>query len=332
MRVRDTATLGMEALWGGAPVSSEPPLTPVQACAPVAAKHPVAAAASFNVIGSPEQFVEYQRPPKPATKRARKPRVVGYFRPRTVSVADVEAAAAKKREKLDRAEAAAAKKVARAEEKLARSLARTLTRAARKPKRTKLAPSPTPLACSILAVDPGENSGFALWSHGALIDFGECDVFGDEPARIIERLLKYEGPWVLVVERPFRVKHQNQTGIGTADTIWRKRGERYGFGKRVARRTVRVYPSTWRSVALGKGWGNAERDKARAEEQKLARALALDQLLPVDQLGDDAAPAVLIAAKWAAFAGEVLAKLPKVKPPKEPKVSKPRVPRTRRAA
>lgn len=309
MRVRDTATLSLEGLWaGGAPVSAELPLTPVQASARVAAQRPPAVAvSSLNVIGSPEQLTEYQSPPQPA--RARKPRVVGYMRPRNVSIADVEAAAAKKQEKLARA-------------------------AARKPKRAKLPASVIPHACSILAVDPGENSGWSIQSYGELIDFGECDAFGDQPQQIIERLLCQPGPWVLVVERPFRVKHQTQTGIGTADTIWRKRAERLGFGKRVARRIVRVYPSTWRSVALGKGWGNAERDKARAEEQRLAVELVLAApLCPSDdELGGDAAPAVLIGMKWAAFAGEVLAKLPKVKPPKEPKAKKLRAPRARRAA
>lgn len=343
--MRDTATLGMEALWGAVARSPElPPFTPVQACAPVAAQRVTTAGAA--PVGA--QSLSAESPLTPVQRRAQTRAPVAAQHPPAAAALSAPPALTPTALK------AARKRFGKANPQLpsARAIAKALVqrdtkpdnvspaadlitgKRARKPKRIKLAPSLTPHACSILAVDPGENSGWALQSYGELIDFDECDAFGDGPEHAIERLLCQPGPWVLVVERPFRVKHQTQTGIGTADTIWRKRGERLGFGKRVARRIVRVYPSSWRAIALGKGWGNAEREKARAEEQRLAAELVLTTELR-HELGDDAAPAVLIACKWAAYAGEVLAKLPKVKPPKppkEPKAKKLRAPRDRRAA
>lgn len=174
-----------------------------------------------------------------------------------------------------------------------------------KAKRPKKKPPPPCLvhheAC-VLGIDPGEVSGWAIWQRGELVKYGVIlDVFGPLPAELAAHFLRYRGPHVAVVERPFRVQFGTQTNIGTADRIWRKRFEeaRIPF--------VRVYPSSWRSKVLGKGWGNASRDLARAKEQEVARGIA-----QVTSIHPDAAPALLMG-KWGCFAGEVLAVLPKLK-------------------
>lgn len=176
----------------------------------------------------------------------------------------------------------------------------TLARAKR-PKKLKPPASPTAHPCTVLAVDPGETSGWAIWSRGTLQGYGTCDVFGDLPAALIQHLLtRHPGPHVAVIERPFLVRFGNQTNIGTADRIWRKRLDEAGL----ARRTLRVYPASWRARVLGKGWASASRDLVRAREQVVATAMA-----EVTAIHPDAAAAVCIG-RWGAFAGEVLAVLP----------------------
>jgi hypothetical protein len=177
-----------------------------------------------------------------------------------------------------------------------------------KKKRVKLSPSPVSLECAVLGIDPGECSGYSIWQRGKLVEYGEVDVFSTEPADVLERFMALGGPHVLVVERPFRVKYQNQTGIGTADKMWRELAKRL----RVPRwRTVRVYPPTWRSCQLPKGFASAKREKVRPEEQLVARAVVLEQLGPdAPELGDESAPAVLIG-RWGVYAGEVQKVLPK---------------------
>lgn len=180
--------------------------------------------------------------------------------------------------------------------------------AKKKGKKARLARADFPYPCSILAVDPGALSGWSLWMYGALDCFGECDVFGDEPKRVIERLLKLPGPHVVVVERPFMVRSTGSTGMGTGDKIWREAAKRLGL----ERRTVRVYPSQWRAVVLPKGMANAKRAVVRPEEMKLAKPLAARFKLELFDVMADAAPAILIG-EWASKAGEVLRVLPKPK-------------------
>lgn len=186
-----------------------------------------------------------------------------------------------------------------------------------KPKKKKKPKAPaqleTALACSVLSIDAAETSGYAMWSRGALVDFGECDVFGDEPAQVFERFAALPAPHVIVVERPFRVRSSNSTGIGTGDKIWRELAKRRGFAKRI----VRVYPSTWRSKTLPKGMASAKRDDVRPEELTAARMLVVNHLGVGKRakVGDDSAPAILIGL-WASYAPAVAKVLPKVRGPK----------------
>jgi hypothetical protein len=105
-------------------------------------------------------------------------------------------------------------------------------------------------------------------------------------------------PSVLVYEKPFLGTAQGQY-IGAWRAGWNATGG-------VRTRFVGVYPSQWRSRVLGKFYGGAKRDIARAHEQRVALTIAHRAV------GADEAPAICIA-KWASHAGEVLAKLPESK-------------------
>jgi Holliday junction resolvasome RuvABC endonuclease subunit len=179
----------------------------------------------------------------------------------------------------------------------------TAAKAPKKGKRPKLPASLVPHTAAVLAIDPGEVSGWAIWQRGEPAYYGVIeDVFSPLVGELVAHFVsRYQGPHVAVVERPFRVRFANQTSIGTADAIWRRRltEARVPF--------ARVYPSSWRSAVLGKGWGNASRDLARAKEQEVACAM-----VEVSSIHPDAAPALLMG-RWGAFAGETLAVLPKGK-------------------
>jgi hypothetical protein len=167
-------------------------------------------------------------------------------------------------------------------------------------------PSPVPLDCAVLGVDPATLSGWAIWDRTQVVDYDECDLFGDGPASAIEVLLGLRGPHALVVEKPFKVRYENQTGIGTGERVWRELAKRMGV-----RCIVRVHPSTWRARMLGGEWTGARRAKVKEHEQKIALAVArkhigADALVP----GAEASPALLIG-EWGTYAGEVKAKLPK---------------------
>lgn len=181
----------------------------------------------------------------------------------------------------------------------------------KKKKKVQLARSPAVLDCAVLCIDAGETSGHAAWDRTNLRWFGEVDVFGEGPKEVLERFLELSGPHVLVVERPFQVQYANQTGIGTADAIWRQLARRMGFSKRI----VRVVASRWRAVSLGKGWGSAGRDQARERELEMATALVKRTFVcRVPVVGPDAAAAIMMGP-WALQAGEVLRVLPKARPP-----------------
>lgn len=195
------------------------------------------------------------------------------------------------------------------------SIEAQLERLAAPRKRTKKPKLPwpfstAPIAASILCVDPGKVSGWAIWRGGQLVRFGHVDVFGD-PMRVESVLAEFicePGPHIVVIERPFGAGHGNaSTAVGAGDVIWRSAVERFKLKPRL----VRVYPSQWRSKALGKGWGNASRDAVRKQEQQVALyELGASGFVTIDGVHPDAAPAICMG-RWASFAGELYAKLPK---------------------
>lgn len=175
----------------------------------------------------------------------------------------------------------------------------------KRPKKPKPEPSYTPWPCSILAVDPGERSGWALYDRGKPVSSGELDLFTDEPKAVMAALLAMPAPHVVVIERPFMVRFGTQVAVGAGDLFWRRLAERNGLTRRI----VRVYPATWRSKTTR--MHAAKRDAARAVEQRQAAALV------GRECGPDESAALLIGT-WAIRAGEV----GKVLPKRAPKVSK----------
>lgn len=184
----------------------------------------------------------------------------------------------------------------------------------KKKKRKRPARLDMPLDCAVLAIDAAETSGYAMWRAGQLLSFGEVDVFGSEPGNVLDVFLRLAGPHVLVVERPFMVRSNNSTGIGTADKIWRELAKRRQFAKRI----VRVYPNTWRAAVLPRGTVGGKREQVRAVEMAHAQEVAAYYMgfCFESTVGPDSAPAILIG-KWAMRSGEVLAVLPKVKPSRQ---------------
>lgn len=169
--------------------------------------------------------------------------------------------------------------------------------------------------CAVLGIDPAEKSGYATWERGNLRSYGECDVFSDMPRTVINTFLTLPGPHLVVIERPFRLRFGTQTGLGTAERMWREIARRAGLGVRI----MRIYPPTWRSKVLGSAWAVAQREAVQAEEMRVARehverhlGVHALQRLP---LGKESAPAVCIG-RYGSFAPEALLLLPKPKPDK----------------
>lgn len=170
--------------------------------------------------------------------------------------------------------------------------------------------------CSVFAVDPGEKSGYSVWDRGNLRSYGECDVFGDMPRALLNTFLSSPGPHVVLIERPFLMRFGSQMGLGTAAKIWGELAKRLGLEKR----TLKVYPSTWRSKVLGSAWVSSKREPTQAEELRIATQIVEkhqgSHALKFSPLGKESAPAVCIG-RFGSFSPDVLAVLlPKPKPDK----------------
>lgn len=187
-----------------------------------------------------------------------------------------------------------------------------------KPKKPKMPPSPTPHTAVVLAVDTAQRSGWAVYVCGELASSGEIDML--EPCRSkdmhglsgwnADRVCLHAlweaasgrdwvAPYaeaVLVYERPFRGTTQGQW-IGAWKQAWTAEGGH-------KRRMLGVYPATWRARVLDRGASRAPRDVVRSMEMRKAEAAAKHRV------GPDEATAILIG-RWASYAGEVGAVLPK---------------------
>lgn len=177
--------------------------------------------------------------------------------------------------------------------------------------RRRFGDSLVPHSCVVLAVDCAQSSGWSIWRSGEPEAHGHVDMLaspeaGRTPCEHAVSLAHSCGmPAVLVFERPFR-----GTSQGAWIGAWKQRWVAAGG---VKSRMMGVWPSTWRSRVLGRGWGSARRETARAREQAFALELASPHAhkfgRPELAQHPDVAPAICIA-KWAMHAGEVLAKLP----------------------
>lgn len=179
------------------------------------------------------------------------------------------------------------------------------TSSRKRPKRPGPPDAHTPWKCLVLAVDPGEHCGVAIYRRGFYID--SAHGHGFDPAFIdayIGHAVFYaqavELPLVLVLERPPKggQAFKGRSPEGPASVIgcrklWRSRWAAHDGT--VRRLVCDVYPVTWRSRVLGitRGpeLGTAELGRAR-------------QLVRRELSSRDEAAANLIA-EWASRAGRV---------------------------
>lgn len=174
-------------------------------------------------------------------------------------------------------------------------------------KKAKMPALIIPHHCVVLAVDPGESSGWAVLLRGVVMSSGEVAA---SSIRDIESIIAWA--WrcahdrqmavVLVRERPFGGRMG--TNSSGASRVWKACWDSAPYV--VKSRSVTVYPSTWRAKVLGRGWGSKPRDVVRPEEQRVAKMIRQNS---EENVGPDEAAAICIGA-WASRSGEVATKLP----------------------
>lgn len=161
--------------------------------------------------------------------------------------------------------------------------------------------------CIVLALDPANTTGWAIWIRGKYHASGEFEIFTGDGVRECVRVvdiardlsLSLQIPWVAMAERSFGGH------MGTSETsalgFWR-------FALLNAQllpgRVGLVYPSQWRARILGRGMGSKPREEIRPIEQAHARTTTSKKTI-----GEDEAPAVCVG-EWAAKAGETALLLP----------------------
>lgn len=165
-----------------------------------------------------------------------------------------------------------------------------------------LAPAHRPWRAAILAVDPGNTSGWAIWLAGKLAESGTVDVFDHaEIARIVSALERLAdvadlAP-VLLLERPF-----SRRSLGASRPLWQSAWSKAGLP---ASRVVRAWPARWRAQLFGHGLHAAPQAVARRAEQLTARSIVGSN----DEIQHDRAAAICQGA-WASRAAEVGRVLP----------------------
>ena len=154
--------------------------------------------------------------------------------------------------------------------------------------------------CVILAVDPGDASGWSIWTNGGYKASGILEAHQrDAIPRVIEMLSEYAedagSPPVMVRERPFSART-----IGPAWGMWDAAWER-AFGNR--RKVVKVWPSTWMSRVLGVST-KAGKEAIRGRSIQTARTIQALAGQSMRETTHDEAAAVCIG-RWGTHAGEV---------------------------
>ena len=162
-----------------------------------------------------------------------------------------------------------------------------------------------PIPVTILAIDPGRTSGWAVFAFDRCIASGTATTH-DQRVLAIEIAQAEEsrsGRKLIVVAEKWapggRWYTATMTGIGAAWGMWQAALESCGVP---AARIVRVYPQTWRAQVLGGGWG------VKSDEWAL-RAAKRAEVETGHPCSDDEAEAVCIGA-WALRADAVRDKAP----------------------
>ncbi|MCH9839215.1 hypothetical protein K0U83_26370 [bacterium] len=162
-----------------------------------------------------------------------------------------------------------------------------------------------PIPVTILAIDPGRTSGWAVFAFDRCIASGTATTH-DQRVLAIEIAQAEEsrsGRKLIVVAEKWapggRWYTATMTGIGAAWGMWQAALESCGVP---AARIVRVYPQTWRAKVLGGGWG------VKSDEWAL-RAAKRAETETGHPCSDDEAEAVCVGA-WALRAEAVRDKAP----------------------
>ena len=168
----------------------------------------------------------------------------------------------------------------------------------------------TPNNCVVLAVDPGESSGWcARYDHptDAFYRSGQLDPFSAATTEVCgyASCMAYarDVPCVFVIERPWGGRMHAVNAV-PAHGAWRLSWNVYGGRKS---HVVKVHPSKWRAAVLG----TARLDRTSARQREMVTAKALQKKLGTPHaIHPDEAAAICIA-HWATYAPEVEAVLPK---------------------
>lgn len=163
-----------------------------------------------------------------------------------------------------------------------------------------------PIPVTILAIDPGRTSGWAVFAFDRCIASGTATTH-DQRVLAIEIAQAEEsrsGRKLIVVAEKWapggRWYTATMTGIGAAWGMWQAALESCGVP---AARIVRVYPSTWRHTVIG---GGGRSIKGSEWALRAAKRAEIETGHPCS---DDEAEAVCIGA-WALRADAVRDKAP----------------------
>jgi len=158
--------------------------------------------------------------------------------------------------------------------------------------------------CAILAIDPGEKSGAALFVRGLLRDSRQVKG-AQERQKAVERALRSassEGLPLLVVRERWTaggaMVPKVAMGLGAAWGRWAEHLETAGIGKT---RIATITPQKWRSLTIGGPQRSREQWKADA----ILFAREHGGFDPADTIGPDEAAAVCIGFAWMRVPREV---------------------------
>lgn len=204
----------------------------------------------------------------------------------------------------------------------------------------------------IVAIDPGEHCGWAIYRRDACVDSGSCNGFAADVALKVLAAAQFfadvlEQPLVMVMEKPpaggRAYAGRNAMGAGSvmvSRKLWRNawrahcaamraRGKVMGAPLPRVGHRADVYPQSWRSAVLGVTYGPHLQD---AEWTRAAGVMGK----PANRVSRDEVAAVLIGL-WAARAPVVhqlllVRRAPKRTPKVISKVIKRKRSRSRKAA
>lgn len=175
--------------------------------------------------------------------------------------------------------------------------------------------------CVILAVDPGEASGWAIWDRGDLVAHGPASMPIDRQMAVTRAVAIGDGtaPLIVVAEKwnaimrgrgAPRLSTDTLTGLGAHWGRWLEQLDMnggYTLGRSKWPKIARVLPTTWQPLLLGKG---------RSEDLKrwsMLRAADWARTWHLQPPADDNVADAICIGEWATKAPEVAALLPKRK-------------------